>query len=72
MNFSIFLPYLNAVPINLVPGYFAHILKVERIEIIAKLHFQVTFSLPSLSSLLKLPKDFHSPTEREGKNQKEK
>ena len=39
-----------------VPGYFAHIVQVEQIGIIAKkekLHFQVTFSLPS--SLLKLP-----------------
>ena len=35
-EFSIFLPYLNAVPINLVPGYFAHIVQVERIGIIAK------------------------------------
>ena len=36
-EFFIFLPYLNAVPINLVFGYFAHIVQVERTGIIAKL-----------------------------------
>ena len=30
------LPYLNAAPTNLVPGYFGHIVQVERIGIIAK------------------------------------
>ena len=53
MNFFIFLLYVNAVPINLVPRYFAHIVQGERIGVIAKLHFQVTFSLPS--SLLSFP-----------------
>ena len=32
----IFLPYLNAGSINLVPAYFAHNVQVERIRIIAK------------------------------------
>ena len=35
-EFFIFRPYLNAIPINLVPGYFAYIVQVERIGIIAK------------------------------------
>ena len=47
-EFFIFLPYLNTVSINLVPACFAHNLQVERIGIIAKLRFQVTFSLLSL------------------------
>ena len=35
-EFVILFPYLNAIPINLVPGYYAHIVQVERIGIIAK------------------------------------
>ena len=48
-EFFILLPslQLGAVPINLVPGYFAYIVQVERIGIIAKLHLTL--------SLLKLP-----------------
>ena len=32
----ILLPYLDAIPIDLVPGYYAYIVQVERIGIIAK------------------------------------
>ena len=35
-EFFILLPFLNAVPIYIVPGYFAYIVQVERIGIIAK------------------------------------
>ena len=35
-EFLILLPYLNAVPINLVPGYFANIVQVEWVRINAK------------------------------------
>ena len=35
-EFFIFLPYLNAISINLVPTYFTHNVHVERIGIIAK------------------------------------
>ena len=55
MNVFFFLPYLNAVPINLVPGYFAHIVEGELIGIIAKSYFQATFSFPLPSSLFKFP-----------------
>ena len=35
-EFFILLPYLNAIPSNPVPGYYAYIVQVERIGIIAK------------------------------------
>ena len=35
-QFFILLPYFNAIPINLVPGYYAYIVQVERIGIMAK------------------------------------
>ena len=39
----IFLPFLNAVSINLVPAYYGHNVQVERIAITAKFR-KVTFS----------------------------
>ena len=33
---GVWTPYLNAIPINLVPGYLAYIVQVERIGIISK------------------------------------